>query len=151
MIARNYYCVNRLLYATSSLLVVAVCIYILHQHSWAQILELSSSNYQNLLALAAIVVTLIWGGYFLLLKYSLGEEGVSKRILKTQHLSWEEIADIELDEMEQGGQAQKKLSFKSSDGRAIVISSELLALEQMEELIADLREAGKLPKAESEA
>lgn len=150
MIARNYYCVNRLLYATSSMLVVAVCVYILHQHSWEQILELSRENYQNLLALVAIAVTLVWGGYFLLLKYSVGEEGVSKRILRTQHLSWEEIADIDLEEMDQGGQAQRKLSFKSSDGRVIVISSELLALEQMEELIADLREAGKLPKAESE-
>ncbi len=145
MISRHYHCVNRLLYATSSLLVVAVCIYILHQHSWAQILELSSANYQNLLALVAIVVTSLWGGYFLVLKYSLDEKGVSKRILKTQHLSWDEITDIELEEMEQGGQAQRKLSFKSSDGRVIVISSELLALEQLEELIADLREAGKLP------
>ncbi|MFI3242997.1 MAG: hypothetical protein R3Y56_01945 [Akkermansia sp.] len=150
MIGRNYHCVNRLLYATSSLLVVAVCVYVLHQQSWAQMFELSSGNYQNLLALVAIFVTLLWGGYFLVLRYRVDEQGVSKRILSNKHLSWDEIADIDLSEMEQGGQAQLKLSFKASDGRAIVISSELLALEQMEELIADLREAGKLPKSESE-
>lgn len=146
MIARTYHCVNRLIYATSSLLVLTICIYKLHSQTWEQIVDLSTANYQNLFAIVALLITLMWGGYFLLLSYRVDEMGVSKRILRNRSLSWEEIEAIELEEMDQGGQAQCKLNFKGRDGRSIVISSELLALEQMEDLVAELREAGKLPQ-----
>lgn len=109
-----------------------------------QILDLSSSNYQNLLAVLALLVTAIWGGYFLLLRYRVDEQGISKRILRSQELRWDEITEIDLQEIEQNGQAHKKLSFKTADERSLSISSELLSLENMEELISDLREAGKL-------
>lgn len=144
MIARNYHCVNRFLYATSSLLVLSVCAYKLQGQNLEQVLELGSGNYQNLLAILAIIVTAIWGGYFLLLRYRVDEQGVSKRILRSQQLSWDEIEDIEIQEIEQNGQAHKKLSFKTADERCISLSSELLSLENMEELIRDLREEGKL-------
>ncbi len=111
-----------------------------------------SPQYQLYTALGGAIVTLIWGGYYTLLRYELGEQGICKRILRSQRYSWEEIGDIELEEKHNPASSSLSVYFTiKATAKKLRISSELLGLEAMEDLIADLRESGKLPPSLADA
>lgn len=132
---------NRHLYLGMSILVIAASIYSLSKEG--------SLFYEQGIAIAAIIITLIWGGYFYILRYRVDEEGVSKSILKSRKLSWEQISEIQLDEQESAGSISCTVTFHSADGsKPIKLSSELIHIEEMHMLIDELRAAGKLPAIE---
>ena len=55
---------------------------------------------------------------------------------------------MELTEFEEKGQAQIQLIIRSHQGTSIKMTSDLLALESMEEIVATLRKQGHLPEPE---
>lgn len=132
---------NRHLYLGMSILVIAASIY--------SIMKEGSLFYEQGIAIAAIIITLIWGGYFYLLRYRVDDEGVSKSMLISRQLSWDQISEIQLDEQEGAGSISCSLTFHSAAGlKPIKLSSELIHIEEMQTLVEDLRTAGKLPAIE---
>ncbi len=150
MTPRTYHCVNRMLHAATTLILLGICGYAIYSYGSLAQIDFSSKDFQILIAIATAIIAPIWGSYFWRLCFTADESGVSKRVWSTKKLNWEEITDIDFESYDQNGQAHSKVSFKADDGRYISISSELLSLEDMEELVTDLRSAGKLPEAPSD-
>ncbi len=135
---------NRGMYLGTTLLVLAACAYTLgftERPAW-----------QQCLAGLAALVTLVWGLYYALLRYEVSAQGVSHHSFGRIRcrILWEELAEATLDEQENMGMASCALTLRAQDGRSLCLSSELLAPEELQLLIAELREHGHLPPAPAE-
>jgi len=132
---------NRHLYLGMSILVIAASIYSISKEG--------SLLYEQITAISAIIITLIWGGYFYLIRYCVDDQGVRKSIIKSRQLSWDQISEIQLEESESAGTINCTLLFHSNDeSKTIKLSSELIHIAEMKLLVEELRDAGKLPAQE---
>ncbi len=133
---------NRGLYLGMTLLVVAACACVLWQAD--------RPDWQQWLAGAAALATLVWGGHYALLRYQVDALGVSRHIfgVTRERILWEELAEATLEQQETMGTARCTLRLRAKDSRTLTLSSDLLPLDAMEELAADLRQHGYLPPAD---
>lgn len=128
---------NASLYLAATLLVWAAAGYVLFTRE---------SPWQQGLALGAALISLLWGGYYVRLRYTLNAEGITRRgLIRSTCIRWEHAT---LSLAEQNTQETRSLTLTVSDGTGtITLSSDELPLEQVEELVADLRTKGRLPAA----
>ncbi len=136
MNTRLYSC-NRGFNTALSLLIIATCAFSLTREGLA--------SYQQYVAIAAGIITLLWGGYFLWLYYEVNEQGIYKRLLGKRGYKWAEITELQLDELDEGGRAYCRVHVHTAQGRVLTLSSDILGLDGMEQLVTQLREAGHLP------
>ncbi len=138
----NFRCLraaNRGLYLGTTLLVLGAVAYVLWQGG--------RPEWQQWLAAAAALITLIWGGYYALLRYQVDALGVSCHsfFFTRCRILWEELESVDVDEQDAMGTARCALTLRAKDGRSLTLSSDQLALDEVEELAAELRERGYLP------
>ncbi len=133
---RSLRAANRGLYLGTSLLVLAACGYAV----WR-----GATPWQAWLAAAAALATLLWGGYYAGLRYQVDAEGVSRHTFFThRRVLWSELTSADIEEQESMGVAACRIHLDSAGGR-ITLSSDVLALDEVQELAADLRRVGLLP------
>ena len=75
--SERYYCMNRAIYALMVLTIEALCVYTFITH-W----DFSWGNYQLFTAIAASIIAPLWGSTFVLQYFELGDEYVSRKLLK---------------------------------------------------------------------
>ncbi len=134
-------CHNRNLNLGLSVLIMLACAYTLQRP------DINALQFYG--SIAASVVTVLWGGYYYLLHYVVDESGITRCLLTKKHYDWSEITHLELQRKEHNSQLSLSVIGTLADDAAkpLRLSSELLRMESVEELVADLREQGKLPPA----
>lgn len=129
------YPANRALYIAATLLILAAAAYSLAVHlAW----------YQQLAAVLAVLIALPWGGHYAFLCYELTEQGMTRKSLfgKT-FIPWGEGTTLSLHE--EHTQETTRLVLRITRGETVQeLSSDILPLEQLEELVDDLRKRGAL-------
>ncbi len=98
--------------------------------------------WQQAAAVAAALAASVWGGYYAALRYTVDADGVERRSLfGTRKLLWNELTEARLQEHHSEETTSLTLFLHSPAGR-MSMSSDLLPLEDMEALAAELKEAG---------
>ncbi len=134
---RSLRAANRGLYLGTALLVLAACAY-----TWWRG---NAEPWQLWAAGLASLATLLWGGYYAGLRYQVDAEGVSRHTFTTHRsLRWAELASADIEERDSQGVAVCRIHL-SAPGCCITLSSDVLALDEVRELAAELREKGILP------
>ncbi len=138
MTFRSLRAANRGLYLGTTLLVLGAVAYVLWRGG--------RPDWQQWLAAAAALISLLWGSYYILLRYQVDALGVSRYsfFLCRERILWEELAEATLDEQESMGTARCTLTLRAKDGRTLTLSSDLLSLDALETLAADMRQQGFL-------
>ncbi len=136
---RNLRAANRGFYLGTILLVLAACAY--------GLLCKEFPVWQQGLICAAALCVLLWGGYYVLLRYQVDARGISRYLLLAQRrcILWEELAEASWEQQEHLGTARCTIHLRAHNGTSLTLSSDLLPLEAVEELAAELREHGYLP------
>lgn len=127
---------NGMLYLAATLLILAAAAYSLAVHlAW----------YQQVAAVAAVLIALPWGGHYVFLRYIMDEQGITRKSLfGTRRINWG--ADTRLSLTEEHTQETSRLVLHISSGsQHMELSSDILPLEQVEELVETLRRRGTLP------
>ena len=122
------------LYGAATLFVWGAAAYVLLcRDAWAQ----------QLTAVAAGLISLAWGGYYVRLRYTVDALGVTRRgLFRTEHVAWAG-ADIELKESSTQETRSQTLIVRDKE-REIRLSSDELQPEQVEDLVSELKEVGML-------
>ncbi len=128
---------NQGLYLVTSLFVLAACAYALLREP---------EPWQAALAAAAALATIVWGGYYVSLRFQVDAEGVSRRAFFTcRRILWKELTSATC-ERESGAEMARCTIRLASPSGDMEISSDLLPLDAVEELAAEMRAAGVLPQ-----
>ncbi len=137
-------CHNRALYVGMSVLIFFACIYTLQREDVNQLQFYGS--------IAAIAVTILWGGYYALLRYEVDDSGVTRYMLTKRHYPWSSISKVDYVSKERNSQISLSLIFTLSDAATppLRLSSELLKMSAMEELILEMTEKGKIDETRKE-
>lgn len=128
---------NGMLYLAATLLILGAAAYSLAVHlAW----------YQQLAAAAAVLIALPWGGHYVFLRYIMDEQGITRKSLfGTHRINWGEDTRITLTEEHTQETSRLVLHISSGDAQHMELSSDILPLEQLEELAEELRRRGVLP------
>ncbi len=142
---RSLKAANQGLYLGSTLLALAACAY--------AIMDGERPAWQQWLAGGASLVTLIWGSYYALLRYQVDALGVSRHsfFMLRERILWEELEEASLEEQDTMGTARCAITLRAKDGRTLTLSSDLLSLDALEELAADMRRQGYLEHTEEDS
>ncbi len=137
----NFRCLraaNRGLYLGTLLLVLGACAWTLWQGE--------RPAWQQWAAGVAALLALLWGGYYALLRYQVDALGVSHYsfFMLRRRILWEELAEATLDSQDSMGTARCTLTLRAHNGTTLTLSSDLLPLDEVEQLAVDLRQQGFL-------
>lgn len=124
---------NCALYIAATLLILAAAAYSLAVHlAW----------YQQLAAVLAVLIALPWGGHYALLRYVADERGITRKgLFGSKHIPWGAGTELHLDEEHTAETSRLTLRITCGED-SLALSSDILPLEQMEELVSDLRARG---------
>lgn len=139
MTSKTFHCANKGLYLGATLLILLICTYAAIQ---------AQAPGQLVLAASAALICLVWGGYYATLSYSITPAGVSRRVFFCRRtlLAWDHIEHIEEHTIHTQETTSLTLTFHGQKGSSLALSSDLLPLEEMEQLAEELRTAGLLSK-----
>ena len=139
MLSRTLRAANALLYASSVLLVIAAVIYCA--------VYKDMPVWQLWGGVALSIGATIWGLYYVTLCYRVSAEGISHHSYLRCHrrLLWSEVERVELEESDAQGVASCHITLHPQTGKPLRISSDVLPLDDVQELVTDLRDIGKLP------
>lgn len=139
MLSRTLRAANALLYASSVLLVIAAVIYC------AVYKQMPAWQLWGGIGLS--VGAAAWGLYYVTLCYRITAEGVSYHsyLRCRRSLLWSEVERVELEESDANGVACCRITLYPKEGAPLRISSDVLPLDDVQELVTDLRDIGKLP------
>ncbi len=132
---RTLRCANAALYFCATLLVLGAAILVLccKDELWQQVVA----------ALAALI-TPLWTAHYIALRFTVTEEGITRRSLRgTTSIRWAELTAATLSETQNQGSASCSIHLRAGD-KQMTISSDLLPLEEVEELAKDLKTSGLL-------
>lgn len=143
MIPRTLRAANALLYASSVLLVIAAVIYC------AVYKQMPAWQLWGGIGLS--VGAAAWGLYYVTLCYRITAEGVSYHsyLRCRRSLLWSEVERVELEESDAQGVASCHITLHPQTGKPLRISSDVLPLDDVQELADDLRAQGHLPPKEA--
>ena len=132
---RTLRCANAQLYTGASLLVLGAAIYVLC---------CKDALWQQVTAVLAAVITPLWAAHYAALRYTVDSTGVTRRsLLGTTTLRWDSLTSATLRETQT--QATESCSIDLQAGEQIMtLSSDLLPLDDVKELAAELRQLGIL-------
>ena len=142
MYPRTLKAANALLYASSTLLIIAAVVYCA--------MYKDMPVWQIWSAVALCIAGTVWGLYYVTLCYRVTAEGISRHVYLrcTRRLLWSEVARAELEESEAQGIASCHIILHPHSGAPLRISSDVLHLDDVQELAGDLRTIGLLPAAD---
>lgn len=132
---RTLRCANAPLYFCATLLVLGAAIHVLccKDELWQQVVA----------ALAALI-TPIWTAHYIALRFTVTEESITRRSLRgTTSIRWAELTSATLSETQNQGTASCTIHLRAGD-KQMTVSSDLLPLEEVEELAKDLKASGIL-------
>ncbi len=139
---RSLRAANRGLYLGTALLVLGACAYTW----WRGTAEL----WQLWAAGLASLATLLWGGYYAGLRYQVDSLGVSRHTFFTRRrILWAELTSADIEERDNQGLALCRIHLNSASTH-LTLASDVLALDEVQELAAEMREKGLLPPLPSE-
>lgn len=137
IIPRTLRAANVGLYMVCVLFVIFACAYVLFTR------ELSQSAAWAIVFCGALCS--LWGIYYVLLRFRVNETGITRiAFFRAKNFSWQTLTGAEIEETDENGIASCKITLHFT-GASLVLSSELLSLDALQELTADLRSAGILP------
>ncbi len=130
---RNLRCANAQLYIAATIMVLAAAIYVLC---------CKDTLWQQVVAVFATIITPVWAAHYAILRFTVTAEGITRRSLRgTTTLRWAELTSATIQETR--NQATESCTIHLQAGAAnICISSDLLPLEEVQELAKELRESG---------
>ncbi len=127
---------NHGLYLSASMMLLLICAYTV----WR-----GAEPWQTRVAAAASLATLLWGGYYAGLRYQVDAEGVSRHTFFThRRIAWADLSGAELEEHDSQSIAVCRIHL-SSPAVNITLSSDVLSLDEVQDLAAEMREKGILP------
>lgn len=135
MTFRTLRCANAGLYLCATAMVWGAGAYTLWQrHEW----------WWYAASVGAAVVSFLWGGYYVALRYTVDADGVERRSLfGTRKLLWNELTEARLQERHTEETTSLTIYLHSPAGR-MTLSSDLLPPEEVEDLAAEMENAGLL-------
>lgn len=127
---RTLRCANASLYAGFVLIVWGAAAYV--------ILFREAGAAELACAAAASVVSLLWGGYYVLLRYDVDATGISRRVLgKGRRLNWADLTRATLSETHTQETASAVLRLETASS-SMELNSDLLSLQTVQELAREL-------------
>lgn len=99
-------------------------------------------GWQRALAVGAGVLAALWGGYYALYRVRVDAVGVAVGALRMRRCDWRHLRAITVCESDEMGVAHCSMTLSFAPGGDIEISSSLLALHDVRELLAEWRAAG---------
>ena len=134
MTPRTLRAANALLYATSTLLVIATVIYCAFYKQLAE--------WQLWSAISMGIAATIWGLYYVTLSYRVTSEGISRHVYlrRTHCLRWAEVTHTDITETDSNGVASCTISLQTANGTTLTLSSDVLPLDDVQELATEIRE-----------
>ena len=119
MTPRTLRCANHHFYLGVVILVLGACVYAL--------LREGHPAWQYAAAAAGIVVTLLWGGSYLILRYTVDDAGITRRTLfGTRRIAWADIATARMERRETAPGIESKAVTLVSPALTLRLTSELL-------------------------
>ena len=142
MLKRTIRPANALLYASSVLLIIAATV------DCAVYKELPAWQLWGVVALS--IAATVWGLYYVTLCYHISAEAITRRVyLRSTHtLPIADITQASLEETDANGIASCHLTLSTAAGITLRLSSDVLNVDDVQELAEDLRTLGLLPPAE---
>lgn len=136
MMPRTLRSANAAMYAAITLIVVAADVYV-----WCTEERLARCLAATIAALTAV----IWALYYILIRFNIDTDGVSEHGMfhRPRRIMWSELTEARLEEIQLQGIAGLTVILESPT-TVIRISSSILSLEAVEELVEDLKKAGIL-------
>lgn len=138
MTPRTLRCANARLYAGFTLLVLAAAAY--------AVMGKKAEGLQLWGAVAACAACSLWGGYYITLKYVADASGVVRSVFgfQRQRLLWSNLTKAEIRETDSPGVSSCAIILVAGQ-ETMRLSSDLLPLDGVRELAADMRSAGLIP------
>lgn len=128
-------CANAQLYIGATLLVLGAAAYVLC---------CKDALWQQVAAIAAAVITPLWTAFYVGLKYTVDSTGITRRsLLGSTGLKWADLGSATLQESQNQGTASCTILLQAGE-TSLRISSDLLPLDEVQELARELREIGLL-------
>ena len=128
-------CANAQLYIGATLLVLGAAAYVLC---------CKDALWQQVAAIAAAIITPIWTAFYVCLKYTVDSTGITRSsLLGSTGLKWADLSSATLQESQNQGTASCTILLQAGE-TSLRISSDLLPLDEVQELARELREIGLL-------
>lgn len=130
---RTLRCANAHLYIAATVIILAAAIHVLCT---------KDTLWQQIAASVAIITTPIWTAHYALLRYTVTEESITRRSLRgTTTLRWAELTSAEIRETQHQATESCTITLQAGSTR-MNISSDLLPLDDVQELAKELRACG---------
>ena len=128
-------CANAQLYIAAAIMMLGAAAYVL---CCKDIL------WQQIAAVAAAIITPAWAAHYALLRFTVDATGITRRSMQgSTCIKWAELSSATLQESHNQGTASCTIHLQAGDTR-MSISSDLLPLDDVQELAKELRECGLL-------
>ena len=130
---RTLRCANAQLYIAATVMVLAASIYVLCT---------KDALWQQITAILALIITPIWTAHYALLRYTITEESITRRSLRgSTTLRWADLTSAKIQETHQQATESCTIILQAGSTR-MSISSDLLPLDDVQELAKELRASG---------
>ena len=130
---RTLRCANAQLYIAATVMVLAASIYVLCT---------KDALWQQITAVLALIITPLWTAHYALLRYTITEESITRRSLRgSTTLRWADLTSAEIQETHQQATESCTIILQAGSTR-MSISSDLLPLDDVQELAKELRASG---------
>ena len=130
---RTLRCANAQLYVGATILVLAAAIYVLCS---------KDTLWQQITAVFATIITPVWTAHYALLRYTVTAEGITRRSLRGRTtLRWAELTSASIQETRNHATESCTITLQAGSS-SMRISSDLLPLEEVQQLAKELRESG---------
>ena len=128
-------CANAQLYIAAAILMIGAAVYVLC---------CKDALWQQIAAVAAAIITPAWAAHYAILRFTVDAAGITRRSMRgSTCIKWAELSSATLQECHNQGTASCTIHLQAGEQK-MSISSDLLALDDVQELAKELRESGLL-------
>lgn len=128
-------CANAQLYLGASIMMLGAAAYVLC---------CKDALWQQIAAVLAAICTPAWAAHFIALRFTVTDQGITRRSLRgTTPLRWADLTAARVSKTSNQGSASCTIDLQAGDV-SMRISSDLLPLEDVEQLASELESCGLL-------
>ena len=128
-------CANAQLYIAAAILMIGAAVYVLC---------CKDALWQQIAAVAAAIITPAWAAHYAILRFTVDAAGITRRSMRgCTCIKWAELSSATLQECHNQGTASCTIHLQAGEQK-MSISSDLLPLDDVQELAKELRESGLL-------